>query len=172
MSDVLAEVLPLGKLRLVPGVQYRVLQEFTDDSGALHHVGERWAYLGFEQPKMYPGYVVHGLQSNGGKLAFRLCWASRGQTEVVQFFEKYVTGPIVPTGSVIDRLSSGGVAAFERVRHWIEPLPQDSNALLELIQSRRGNASIVADKDGPQQPAIDLTKLLHEFEVALRGFDA
>lgn len=172
MSDLLAEVLPLGKLRLVPGFQYRVLKEFADDGCTIHPVGERWGYLGFEQPKMYPGYVVHCLQSDGFKLMFRLRWAVGGQTDAIQFFEKYVTGPIVPTGLILARLSPDAVASFERVRQWIEPLPQDSNALLELIQQRRRNAGIAADKGGPQQPAIDLARLRHEFEVALKDFDA
>lgn len=172
MNDVRAEILPLGKLRLIPGVQYRVLKEFTDDTGTAHPVGERWSYAGCEQPKMYPGYVVHCLQGSGGKLVFRLRWGVGGQPDVVHFFERYVTGPVVPIGLVLCRLSPDAVAALERVRHWIEPLPNDSNALLNLIQARQGTASRAADEGGPTQPSVDLYILKRDLEAALKGFDA
>jgi hypothetical protein len=177
MNDVLLEVLQLGCRRLISEVQYRVTAEFVDDDLAVHRAGERWFYLGYEHPKMYPGYVIHTRNLNGDEIQFRLKWGSGGQPNIVNYFENYVVGPVVGAAQLIDCLSSDAKSSFERVRHWLEPLPDGSEALLAHVHNAAIHARIADDKsdylgNDYEQPASDLSKIAQELEGSLRGRNA
>ncbi len=177
MSDALPEVLHLGCRRLIPEVQYRVITEFIDDDHMVHHVGDRWLYLGCTHPKMYPGYVIHIRNLDGAEIQFRLKWGNGGQSNVVNSFENYVVGPVLETAQLIDCLSPDAKDSLERVRHWLEPLPDDSEALLEHVHKRAADARIADDKSdylgsNYEQPASDLSKIAREIEISLRGRNA
>lgn len=75
-----AQVLPLGKRRPIPGVEYRVIADFRDDAGLPHPVGERWVYLGFDEPRLYAGYMLYVREEGGVERSFCLRWGDERRT--------------------------------------------------------------------------------------------
>jgi hypothetical protein len=170
MDSEHAGVLPLGERRLIPGVEYRVVAEFRDDLGAAHPVGERWVFLGFEQPRLYPGYVLHVRESQGFERSFRL-----RENGVLTGFDSFVVGPIVETPILMSQLRPEAQAAFRRVRRWLpEQLPAASDALIGSLLRAASHAGVAygrGDEDA-LSVTVDLQQVVAELELELRNHRA
>ena len=172
MNDVHAEVLSLGRRRLIPGVEYLVSSEFSDEDRTIHPSGERWIYFGIEYSKMFPGHSIHTRTPDGVDMRFRLRWGSNGQAEVINNFEKYVLGPVVDSPVLLNKLSPDAKSAFERVRNRLAPIPNKSDTLIEHVLEKYENAHIAAmksDNGDYEQLASDFAKVARELEQALEG---
>ena len=142
------EILPLGRLRLRPGAGYIVVSQFVDDEGFQHPCDERWIFVGFERPKMYPGYVLHIRQDGDQPQPFRLRWGSGGQTEVVQAFEDYVRSPRVTVESVLKALGSDDRELISKYVVHSSADSEDANLLFGELRRLAGNASVANGRSG------------------------
>jgi hypothetical protein len=175
MDSEHAQILPLGNRRLLPGVEYRVMVDFHDDAGALHTAGERWLFLGFEAPRLYPGYILHVRDECGRERSFRLKWGDERQREVTNSFERYVVGPIIETEVLLNDASAGVRATVRRACAWLhKPLPKTSEGLLEMLHTAASHAQIAYDKGAEDQLALstDLEHAATELEHWLRKYRA
>ena len=173
MTEVLTQTLPIGHLRLIPEVRYRVVSAFSDSDQIAHPVGESWYFEGFSRPRMFPGYTIHTRNHDGIKMQFRLRWGS----DAISSFERCVTGPVTRSSDLLRSLSDEGMAAFARVQRYLDPLPEFSDALLDRIEENIRQASIYAMKadvaeSHAEQSTHDLARVAEELQMALRNYEA
>lgn len=162
MDDAMAQILPAGNLRLLPGVAYRVIRQFTDEDDHVHPVGERWRFLGFEERTLAGGYTLYCSDSDGVERKLRLNYR-RLVTDPklpLDHFEDFVAGPSVESTTLVAKLSSEARAAFERLQQQLGPLPTMSGEFIQRLDQIRPHPK--AEEDGPSQRTADIWVLQHE----------
>lgn len=166
MESTHSQTITLGKRILVPGVLYTVSRSFDDDSGVTHAPGEQLRYLGFESPKLYAGYVLYFLKPLAGEIRMRLSYRESGQREIVTQFESYLECDDISTSDLLARFSSSSTSALERVRAWIDPIPDTAEHLVSKLRVAIGNASAADDRSGRDNPYFQITADLVSVEKA------
>jgi len=150
--DIRNEILPLERLRLRPGVGYTVIAPFVDDDTVRHELNERWIFLGFESPKMYPGYVIHVDLGWMSRRSFRLRWGSGGQADTMNAFHEYVRPPTVAVDAVLAALPHEDSEKLRGNTDLMDRSKGDADLLLNELRRWAGNAGIASDRSGMPNP--------------------
>src|SRR5690348_5326628 len=171
MESSLAEILPAGAIRLLPGVLYLVTRRFEDDGGTVHPAGEMWRFLGYETRRLSGAHVLYVLNGHGEEVTF--CLTPRRTpaypSKVLDEFERYVVGPNVESAAIVEAFSPKARGAIVRMAPYLGSLPKMTDDLIRTID--RVGPGIYRQSDGePDQRLSDLHVIKHEVFALLRNY--
>jgi hypothetical protein len=76
---------------LVRGTRYSVAKAFSDADGDVHHIGDKWKFLGATFSKFDDEVVISISREDGKDWKIPLIWKSQKQAEIIEQILTYIT---------------------------------------------------------------------------------
>ncbi len=134
--------LDLGQRVLLPGVNYTLVKEITNDIPL-------GTYLKFFGWNIFGrGYVLYFYTKEGEKISIALEFTNEIQSNILKNFENYLVGDNPTSKSLIENSSPEIAELLYIYKGFLLETPEDGELLFRRIREARSQAAIADDRAG------------------------